>query len=86
MEQSWPTSFLHLWYGGRFSFVVVCSPLYQWLLRDFTLELVDKKGHPITSKQYLENALSPIPGMYSSLRNATNAFQKEKVLEESKIE
>ena len=34
------------------------TPKFLWILRDFTLELLDSKGKPITSSQYLENALT----------------------------
>ena len=30
----------------------------MWVLRDFSLQLEDEKGNEITSKEYLENALS----------------------------
>lgn len=33
-------------------------PELLWLLRDFSLRLVDKEDKPITTKQYLENALN----------------------------
>lgn len=34
------------------------TPKFIWLLRDFTLEIQNSKGQPITSKEYLENALT----------------------------
>ena len=37
-------------------------PSFLWLLRDFSLKLVDKKGKNITEKQYLEHALEDIKG------------------------
>ena len=37
-------------------------PIFLWLLRDFSLRLVDKNGKNITEKQYLENALENIKG------------------------
>ena len=37
-------------------------PSFLWLLRDFSLKLVDKKGKNITEKQYLEHALENIKG------------------------
>ena len=37
-------------------------PSFLWLLRDFSLKLVDKQGNNITEKQYLENALENIKG------------------------
>ena len=32
-------------------------PSFVWVVRDFTLQLVDAEGEPITSKDYLEKAL-----------------------------
>lgn len=32
-------------------------PDFVWVLRDFSLNLVDSEGHPITPNEYLENAL-----------------------------
>jgi hypothetical protein len=29
----------------------------MWVVRDFTLQLVDNEGDPINSKEYLEKAL-----------------------------
>jgi len=29
----------------------------MWVVRDFTLQLVDAEGEPLTSKEYLEKAL-----------------------------
>lgn len=37
-------------------------PDFVWTVRDFTLEL-QLDGRPITSDQYLENALKLIPGI-----------------------
>ena len=37
-------------------------PCFLWLLRDFSLRLVDKNGKSITEKQYLESALENIKG------------------------
>ncbi|CAI5703773.1 unnamed protein product [Peronospora effusa] len=36
-------------------------PSFMWVVRDFTLQLLDN-GKPISSKQYLENALQPTGG------------------------
>ncbi|KAG6963449.1 hypothetical protein JG688_00008138 [Phytophthora aleatoria] len=36
-------------------------PSFMWVVRDFTLQLLDN-GKPISSKQYLENALKPTGG------------------------
>jgi AAA+ ATPase superfamily predicted ATPase len=33
-------------------------PSFAWVLRDFTLDLEDEQGQPITSNQYLENCLN----------------------------
>ena len=33
-------------------------PNFLWILRDFSLQLEDEKGNEITSKEYLEKALS----------------------------
>ena len=33
-------------------------PNFLWVLRDFSLQLEDENGNEITSKEYLENALS----------------------------
>ena len=38
-------------------------PNMMWILRDFTLQMLDENGDTITSKQYLENALKEIPGV-----------------------
>jgi hypothetical protein len=32
-------------------------PAFLWLVRDFTLNLVDKNGFPIQAREYLEQAL-----------------------------
>jgi hypothetical protein len=32
-------------------------PSFMWVVRDFTLQLVDTEGDPINSKEYLEKAL-----------------------------
>lgn len=36
-------------------------PRFLWLLRDFTLDLEDEQGRPITARQYLENSLKERP-------------------------
>lgn len=33
-------------------------PAFLWVVRDFTLQLVDTEQEPITSKEYLEKALA----------------------------
>ena len=47
-------------------------PSFLWLLRDFSLKLVDKTGKNITEKQYLEHALENIK------TNENNEIIKEK--------
>ena len=42
-------------------------PSFLWVLRDFSLILVDKKGKNITEKQYLENALEELSGMSTTI-------------------
>jgi hypothetical protein len=32
-------------------------PSFMWVVRDFTLQLVDQEGEPLTSKEYFEKAL-----------------------------
>jgi hypothetical protein len=34
-------------------------PNFMWVIRDFTLQLTDTDGEPISSKEYLEKALGP---------------------------
>eukprot|EP00960_Hanusia_phi_P065441 766095-Hanusia_phi.AAC.1 len=55
-------------------------PKLLWIVRDFTLQLVDQNGRPITSKQYLENALREVKGFSDKvveknrIRNMIKAF------------
>uniref|UniRef100_A0A6U6DJ11 GB1/RHD3-type G domain-containing protein n=1 Tax=Guillardia theta TaxID=55529 RepID=A0A6U6DJ11_GUITH len=37
-------------------------PHFLWVVRDFTLLLVDENGNPFSPKQYLERALTPVQG------------------------
>lgn len=37
-------------------------PNFMWVVRDFTLQLVDGEGEPISSREYLEKALGPQKG------------------------
>jgi hypothetical protein len=37
-------------------------PSFLWILRDFTLQLIDEDGDHITAKNYLENALAAQKG------------------------
>ncbi len=39
-------------------------PSFIWVLRDFTLALQDKAGHPISANEYLENTLKPLPANF----------------------
>jgi len=47
--------------GGGSGFVEF-MPDFMWVLRDFHLRMADAKGGKITAKEYLENALRPVPG------------------------
>jgi len=38
------------------------TPHFLWLLRDFYFELEDDNGRSISAKEYLEDALAPMPG------------------------
>lgn len=42
-------------------------PSFLWIVRDFTLKLVDDKGQKITSSQYLENCLKSQEGFSESI-------------------
>lgn len=42
-------------------------PTFMWVVRDFTLQLVDQEGEPMTSKDYLEKALSSQKGFSDSV-------------------
>jgi len=44
-------------------------PDFLWVLRDFSLELQDASGSPISARQYLEQALQPVPGARSAEKN-----------------
>jgi hypothetical protein len=37
-------------------------PNFVWVVRDFSLQLIDDKGTHITQKEYLENALAQQKG------------------------
>lgn len=45
----------------------------MWVLRDFGLKLLDKKRNPISSKEYLENALAEIPANNKSASEKNEA-------------
>jgi ribonuclease P protein component len=59
-------------------------PSFFWIVRDFTLELVDSEGDSITSKDYLELALSDAKGFSDSveqknrIRRLLRTFFKER--------
>ena len=42
-------------------------PAFMWVVRDFTLLLVDESGEPISSKEYFEKALQPQKGFSESV-------------------
>jgi hypothetical protein len=42
-------------------------PSFMWVVRDFTLQLLDAEGDPITSKEYLEKALQSQKGFSESV-------------------
>ena len=44
-------------------------PDFLWVLRDFSLQLQDASGSPITARQYLEQALQPVSGARSADQN-----------------
>jgi hypothetical protein len=37
-------------------------PSFLWVVRDFSLKLLDTMGNPISQKEYFENALLPQKG------------------------
>lgn len=41
----------------EFDDLISSFPNFLWVVRDFALKLVDPTGNPISSKEYLENAL-----------------------------
>eukprot|EP00742_Colponemidia_sp_Colp-10_P005375 GILJ01005743.1.p1 GENE.GILJ01005743.1~~GILJ01005743.1.p1 ORF type:complete len:749 (-),score=118.36 GILJ01005743.1:66-2312(-) len=49
-------------------------PSFLWVVRDFALELVDTTGRPISSKDYLENALKP-QGGFSAQTGSRNRIR-----------
>jgi len=62
----------------------VYFPSFFWVVRDFTLQLVDPSGAAITSKEYLERALAQQPGLSESteeknkIRRLLTSFFKER--------
>lgn len=55
--------------GGADQGVAENFPSLLWVVRDFTLRMEDDKGNQITSKQYLENALSDVKGLSEAAEN-----------------
>ena len=59
-------------------------PSFMWVVRDFTLQLVDGDGEPITSKEYLEKALHNQKGFSEQIdhknriRRLLKSFFKER--------
>jgi NRPS condensation-like uncharacterized protein len=41
----------------------------MWVLRDFSLQLIDAEGNQMTSKQYLENSLKEQKGVSDAIEN-----------------
>lgn len=53
-------------------------PSFLWVVRDFTLELVDEDGDPISSSDYLENALADQPRIPANMeRNRIRSMMKD---------
>ena len=50
-------------------------PSFLWVIRDFSLKLEDASGNAITSREYLENALTPQKGVSDSIE-AKNRIRK----------
>ena len=44
-------------------------PSFLWVVRDFALKLVDQAGHPISTKEYLENSLNPQKGVSDAVES-----------------
>lgn len=59
-------------------------PSFMWVVRDFTLQLVDQEGEPISSKDYLEKALEIQKGFSDNvesknrIRRLMKSFFKER--------
>ena len=59
-------------------------PSFMWVVRDFTLQLIDSEGEPISSKDYLEKALEIQKGFSDSteqknrIRRLLRNFFKER--------
>jgi len=50
-------------------------PSFMWVVRDFTLQLVDEEGETLTSKEYFEKALLPQNG-FSEAVESKNKIRK----------
>jgi hypothetical protein len=44
-------------------------PSFMWVVRDFTLQLVDQEGEQISPKEYLEKALAAQKGFSDSIES-----------------
>lgn len=44
-------------------------PNFMWVVRDFSLQLVDKDGESMTSKEYLEKALDSQKGFSEAVEH-----------------
>jgi hypothetical protein len=59
-------------------------PSFMWVVRDFTLQLVDQEGEPISSKDYFEKALEIQKGFSDNveaknrIRRLLKSFFKER--------
>jgi hypothetical protein len=42
-------------------------PAFMWVVRDFTLQLLDEEGETISSKEYFEKALEPQKGLSDNI-------------------
>lgn len=53
-------------------------PQFIWILRDFSLDLIDENNNTITSNEYLENALNDVSiGKHSEITNIVRQKIKE---------
>jgi len=43
-------------------------PKLLWVLRDFSLKLVDTTGNPISMKEYLDNSLKDVKGVSENIK------------------
>ena len=56
-------------------------PTFYWILRDFSLKLVDKDGTPMSEEQYLNNALTTSDSSKSTVREAIrNSFPSRRLV------